>query len=131
MSDLPRPEPFPRAKGQQFTLEMSAVPGGPNPPFGPGCQFHVFIDGTEVQPGQSVGNFKCIGLGGGGTATFENLTDNAPSAKFEFELRCENCGPTREGVYLPPPIINKQPNKGCMGMLIGPAFAIIAARSGS
>ncbi|HEY6235500.1 MAG TPA: hypothetical protein VIW69_10400 [Candidatus Elarobacter sp.] len=126
--------PAPRAKGQQFTISMVPTPFTPpeqTPPFRPGCQFHVLVDGTEVHPGDNVGDFHCVGLGASGTASFELRKDNPTPAKFEFKLQCENCGPTTIGVVLPPQIINLPPKKGCLGMLVGPIIALAAMRPGS
>jgi hypothetical protein len=81
--------------GNRFTISI-------DPPPGSGCEFHVTIDGKKVAPGDQVGDFKLIRLGGGGEADFEALEDK-PVGWISITEQCSGekpCGPNYQSFLI-------------------------------
>jgi hypothetical protein len=91
--------------GQEFTITIARTAFSPPPagadPLQPGCTFEVFIDGNKLALDTDVGDFHCTGLGAKGTASFRVLKDNPKRSKFAFVLKCPDCGPTPEYIWIP------------------------------
>ena len=66
--DLEKGSRLPKEEGDQFTLAVV-------PPLKQNCAFIVAIDGHEVKVGDRHEDFKVVGFGAAGTATFEARRD--------------------------------------------------------